>query len=339
MPRVVRFHETGAPDVLRVEDIDVPAAKAGEVRIQVAAFGLNRAEVMMRAGQYVATPEFPSRLGYEAAGIIESVGPGVTDFQVGDRVGVVPFLSSDSEGRWTGDSAVHGTYGELAVLPAEMVAHNPDNVSDLDCAAMWMQYVTAWGGIVKFAKVQAGETVLVTAGSSSAALGALQIAKAEGASVIATTRTGEKKSFLLEAGADHVIVTDEEDIAEAGLALTGGRGVDVIYDPVGGPNFEAFAKVTAPMARIVNFGVLERGPAHFDVLTMLAKRIVIRFHSIFDTARFPEQRERAKSYVYERAGSGVLKPIIDRVFPLDQIAEAHRHMESTTQRGKIVVTT
>ena len=106
------------PDVLRVEDIEVPAAKAGEVRIQVAAFGLNRAEVMMRAGQYVATPEFPSRLGYEAAGIIESVGPGVTDFQVGDRVGVVPFLSSDSEGQWTGDSAVHGQAGETVLVTA-----------------------------------------------------------------------------------------------------------------------------------------------------------------------------------------------------------------------------
>ncbi len=337
MSRIVRFHRAGDPGVLQIDDIEVPAPAAGEVRIAVTAFGINRAEVMLREGLYVADPTLPSRIGYEAAGMIESLGAGVAQFQVGDRVGVIPFLSADSSGGWTGESFKYGTNGDLAVVPVEMVARNPDNVSDIDCAALWMQYVTAWGGLVEFGKVGPGDDVLVTAASSSAALGAIQIAKVEGARVIATTRGADKKEFLLDAGADDVVVTDDEDLAESVLNLTNGKGFDLVYDPVGGPYFQAFADAAAPMAKIVNYGVLELGPAKFDVLTMLAKRLSIKFHSIFDTARFAESREAAKTYVYDRAQSGALKPIIDRVFPLDQIADAHAHMESNTQRGKIVV--
>ena len=338
MARVVRFDAHGGPEVLRISHEDVPPPGAGEIRIHVRAFGLNRAEVMARSGYYPALPPLPSRLGLEVAGEVESVGPGVTQFKQGDRVSVIPFLSYDHTGKWTPASFRYGTYGDMSLLPVEMATLNPDNVSDIDCAALWMQYVTAWGAIVEFARVQPGETVLVTAASSSAGLGAIEIAKAEGARVIASTRGASKRQFLLDGGADDVIVTDEEDLVEGVHTRTDGRGYDVVYDPIGGEIFRSLGMAAAPRARIINYGLLDtRAQIELDGFDMLGKRTVIRFHSVFDTARIPEERERAKIYVYEKAKAGFLRPTIDKVFKLDEIVDAHAHMESNVQRGKIVV--
>jgi NADPH:quinone reductase-like Zn-dependent oxidoreductase len=204
MARIVRIHEYGDASVLKLEDLEVSAPAANEVKISVKAFGLNRAEVMFRNHAYLQEAEFPSRLGYEAAGIVTAVGSDVTEITIGDSVALIPPL----------DIARWGTYGELANVPAHLVVKSPENLSFEEAAASWMQYVTAWGGLIEQAKLRQGDFVIVTAASSSVGLAAFQMARMVGATSIAITRTHAKKQALLDAGAAHVIVSDEEDIVE-----------------------------------------------------------------------------------------------------------------------------
>jgi len=328
MPRIVRFHATGDADVLKVEDAPLAEPGAGEVRLKVEAIGLNRAEVMYRRGQYLETPELPSRLGYEAAGTVESVGPGVSTLQVGDRVSTMPSFSIGK----------YGVYGESAIVPAYAAVPYPDNLTAVEGAAIWMQYLTAFGALVEYAQMQAQDAVLITAASSSVGLAAIQITKAVGASAIATTRGADKKQFLVDAGADHVIVTDEEDLAERAMAITSGTGASIIFDPVAGPMLESLAAAAAPRATIFEYGALAPAPTPFPLFTALAKGLTVRGYTLFEIVKDAEKLARARHYIHDALQSGKLKPVIDRTFPLDAIVEAHRYMESNRQKGKIVVT-
>ena len=210
MPRIVRFNKTGGPEVLKLYDEPLQEPGEGAVRFKVEAIGLNRAEVMFRDGKYAADPVFPSRIGIEGSGTIDALGAGVTGFKVGDKIAAIPFLSWDKWNNWTAESVMrYGIYGESAIVPAYTVVPNPDNISMVEAAAIWCQYLTAWGGIINYAKLTTDDIALITAASSSAGLGGLQIAKLTGAMTIAVTRPVGKKQFLLDAGADHVIVTDD----------------------------------------------------------------------------------------------------------------------------------
>ena len=328
MPKIVRFHETGGADVLKLEDLPLTEPGKEEVRIKVEALGLNRAEIMFRKGQYLETPQLPSRLGYEAAGIIDAIGPGVTDFQIGDRVSTIPSFSIGQ----------YGVYGESAIVPASAAAKYPPTLSAIEGAAIWMQYMTAYGALIHYGNITDTHTVLITAASSSVGLAAIQIVKAVGGVAIATTRGLEKKAFLLEAGADHVIVTDEEDLVERGLTLSAGKGVQVAFDPVAGPLLEQLAEVTAPGGIIFEYGALAPKPTPFPLFPALAKGLTVRGYTLFEIVKNPESLKRGKEYIYQGLKSGSLKPIIDRTFPLADIAEAHRYMVSNKQKGKIVVT-
>ena len=212
MPKIVRFYETGGAEVLKIEELPLVEPGEGEVRLTVEAIGINRAEVMFRQGQYLETPQPPSRLGYEAAGIMDAVGPGTSGINIGDRVGTIPSFSIGA----------YGVYGESAIVPAYAVAQYPKNLSSIEGAAIWMQFLTAFGALIEFGRLQKNAFVLITAASSSVGLAAIQIAKSVGAQVIAATRGTGKKSFLMGAGADHVIVTDEEDLVEGVKTITSG---------------------------------------------------------------------------------------------------------------------
>ena len=328
MPRIVRFHQTGGPDVLKIEDLPLAEPGKGEVRMKVEAIGLNRAEVMLRKGQYLETPQLPSRIGYEAAGIIDAVGPNVTDLRIGDRGSTIPSFPMSQ----------YGVYGESAIVPASAAAPYPDSLSAIEGAAIWMQYMTAYGALIEYGNLKTGDTVLITAASSSVGLAAIQIVKAKGGVAMATTRGADKKSFLLEAGADHVIVTDAEDVVERGMALTSGKGARLVFDPVAGPLLEQLAAVTAPGGIIFEYGALAPHPTPFPLFPALAKGLTIRGYTLFEIVKNPEMLKRGKDYIYQGLESGALKPIIDRTFPLVEIAEAHRYMVSNQQKGKIVVT-
>ncbi|MDR4460293.1 MAG: zinc-dependent alcohol dehydrogenase family protein [Nitrospirales bacterium] len=328
MPKIVRFHQIGGPEVLKLEDLPLAEPGKGEIRIKVEAIGLNRAEIMLRKGQYLETPQLPSRLGYEAAGVIDAVGPDVTGFSIGNRVSTIPSFPMSQ----------YGVYGESATVPAHAVAHYPENLSPIEGAAIWMQYMTAYGAIIEYGDLKKGDTVLITAASSSVGLAAIQIVRATGGVAIATTRGADKKAFLLEAGADHVIVTDEENLVERGMALTSGKGVRMVFDPVAGPLLEQLAAVTASGGIIFEYGALAPHPTPYPLFPALAKGLTIRGYTLFEIVKNPEMLKRGKEYIYQGLESGDLKPIIDRTFPLAEIAEAHRYMVSNQQKGKIVVT-
>ena len=168
MARIVRFHEYGDASVLKIENLDVPPPDNDEVQIDVKSFGLNRAEAMFRTHAYFQEAHFPSRLGFEAAGIVKTVGTSATGFKKGDAVSLI--LPTDVA-RW-------GTYGELANVPARNLVKHPENISFEQAAASWMQYVTGWGALIEQAKLTAGDFVIVTAASSSVGIAAFQIAKA-----------------------------------------------------------------------------------------------------------------------------------------------------------------
>ena len=328
MPKIIRFHETGGADVLQVEDLPVEEPGEGEVRLKVEAIGLNRAEVMFRRGQYLEDPELPSRLGYEAAGIVDAVGPGVGDIQIGNCVSTIPGFSM---GRY-------GVYGESAIVPAIRVASYPDNLSASEGTAIWMQYLAAYGALIDICQLKAGDTALISAASSSVGLAAIQVAKAAGAVAIAATRGSAKKQFLLDAGADHVIVTNEEDLGESVMAITAGTGANLIFDPIGGPLLQTLADAAAVGATIVEYGALSPDPTPFPLFSALKKGLTVRGYLLFEIVKDAQRLARGKQYIYDGLKSGALKPVIDSTFPLEAIADAHRYMESNQQKGKIVVT-
>ncbi|MGY4288406.1 NADPH:quinone reductase-like Zn-dependent oxidoreductase [Bradyrhizobium sp. LM2.7] len=243
MPRVVRFHQHGGPEVLGIETVDVTPPGGGEVQIRVKALGLNRAEALLRSGTYIETAAFPSGLGLEAAGIVEAVGDGMAGFAPGDAVSVVPPVSMV---RWP-------AYGELVTFPAELVVKHPPGLGFEAAAAVWMQYLTAYGALVDIAGLARGEVVVITAASSSVGLAAIQIANRIGAVPIAVTRTSAKRQALRDAGAADVVASAEEDIRSRLADVAGSNGPRVVFDAVGGPAFEPLTAVMAPGGILIEY--------------------------------------------------------------------------------------
>jgi NADPH:quinone reductase len=330
MPKIVRFYEFGEADVLKLEDLPLAEPGPGEVRLKVEAIGLNRAEVGFRAGRYLELPKrFPSTLGYEASGVIDAMGPGVNGFQVGERVSTIPAFSMLN----------YGMYGESVIAPTAAIAHYPKNLSPIEGTAIWMQYITAYGPLVEYGQVKAGDFVLITAASSSVGYSAIQIAKAQGAIAIATTRSETKKQMLLDKGADHIIVTDNEDLVSRVMEITNGHGIDLVFDAIAGPLLDTLATVAAPGATIFVYGALSPDSVTpFPLFPALQKGLKVQGYTLFEITTNSVKLKHAKQYIYEGLKSGELVPILDRTFTLDQIVEAHRYMESNQQNGKITVT-
>ena len=327
MPRSVRFYRTGGPDVLRLEDVAVPEPGIGEIRLRVRALGLNRAEAMYRSGAYVIDPVFPAQLGYEAAGTIDAIGPDVSGLAIGDAVSVVPAFSFLD----------YGLYGELVLAPARAVVRHPSSLDWRQAAAVWMPFATAWGALVEIAGLAPADVLLIPAASSSVGLAAIQIARQAGAVPVALTRTSAKSAELMEAGAAHVVATDEQDVVAEVMRITGGRGARVVFDPVGGPSFARLAQATAIGGIMIVYGALSTDPTPLPVLPVLGRHLTIRGYELFEVTMDDAKLERLKRFVTDGVASGALAPRIARSFPLEQIVEAHRFLESNTQVGKVVV--
>ena len=325
--RMVRFHATGGPEVLRIQEEPIPEPGKGEVRLRVKAIGLNRAEVMFRRGQYLETPVLPSKLGYEAAGVVEAVGPDVDRSWVGKKVSTIPaFLMTH-----------YGVYGEVTIVPIGAVATYPEKLTPEEGTSIWMQYLTAYGALIMYARISKGDFVIITAASSSVGIAAIEMANAEGAVSIATTRKSKKKGVLSQVGAAHVIATEDEDFLARVEQITGGKGARVIFDPIGGKGIELLAKAAAYGGTIYEYGALAPEPTPFPLFNALGKGLSIRGYTLREVFLDPKLRETAVRYVFERVEEGKFKPRVDRVFPFEQIVDAHRYMESNEQIGKIVV--
>lgn len=330
MARIARFHEIGGPEKIQLVDEDPGKPGKGELLVRVRAAGLNRAEWLYLHGQYLVEPKLPSRIGVEGSGIVEAVGAGVEGFAPGDEVSITPNMSP----------AEYGVIGEYALVPVQAVVPKAPNVSFEEAAAIWMAYPTAYGGLVVVGGLEegAGQTVVVSAASSSVGLPAIQIAKAHGATVIATSRGTAKKDAIMAAGADHLIATGEEDFAARVMEITGGRGFDIAFDPVAGPFLETLSAGAAIEATIVEYGALSLTDTPFPLFPAIGKGLrVCGFHLVYNLFDHPDRTERALAHLGAKLADGTYAPVIDQVFPLDRVADAYRHMEANRQIGKIIV--
>jgi len=327
MTQAVRFHELGGPEVLTLEEVSVREPGQDEVALKVEAVGLNRAESMYFHGQYFEQPQFPAGLGYEAVGVVTAVGPGVDSSLVGQKFGTIPGYSMNT----------YPVLAEKAVVPASALAALPPALSSVEGAAVWMQYCTAYGALVPLGHVGTGDFVLITAASSSVGLAAIQIARAEGATAIATTRTSAKKQQLLDLGADYVIATQEEDLPARVAEITGGKGARVIFDPVGGDYVSTLMQAAATEGTIYLYGGLSGQPTPYPMSGFM-KAVALTGYTFGVLRDSPERWEAMKSYIYGHLADGTFKPKVDRVFPLAEAADAYRYLESNAQVGKIVIT-
>ncbi|MFG1948643.1 zinc-dependent alcohol dehydrogenase family protein [Nonomuraea sp. NPDC048826] len=323
--RTVRFHELGGPDVLKIEDVRLDAPGPGEVRVRVEAIGLNRAEALFRAGTYYYQPTLPgSRLGFEAAGTVEKVGPEVTGFAPGDAVSII----SDQE------MSRHGVYADRVNVPARSLLPRPAPVDAITGAAVWTTYLTAYGALAEVGRANPGDSVVITAASSGVGLAAIQIANHLGAVPVAVTRTAAKSTRLLEAGAAHVIAADEGDLVSRVHAVTGGEGARIVFDAVGGPGLSELAETVAAGGLLVVYGWLDPRPAPLP----MNWPITVHGFNVGSITADPDRMSRARAFIEAGLRAGTLKPAVDRTFDLADIAEAHRYLESNTQVGKVVVT-
>jgi NADPH:quinone reductase-like Zn-dependent oxidoreductase len=325
--RGVRIHQFGGPEVLSIERVAVPPPAKDEVRLNIEAIGLNRTEITLRSGRSPNRPPLPAQIGFEAAAAIESIGDNVTGYRRGDRVALIPSYGASQ----------YGLYGEVALAPARSLVRIPDGTSSPEAAATWVAFGTAWCGLVAVGNLQAGQTVLISAASSSVGLAAIQTANRIEARPIALTRAGSKAEALIRHGAAHVIVTSEQDVQQEVNRFTDGRGVDLVFDAVGGPAFSNLVSATRNGGLLVLYGALEREATHIPPFDIFGRDLTIRGFALPVMVRDDVRLAELRSWVQSGLQDGTLKPTVANIFTLEQIVDAHRFMESGTQIGKVVV--
>lgn len=327
MSKVVRIHEQGSPEVLRLENLEVGEPGAAELRIRIEAIGLNRSEAAFRAGQYPVKPKFPAPMGYEACGVIEAVGAESREFKVGDRVCVLP----------TYRLGEYGVYAERAIVPARSVIPAPPNLGPVEAASLWMAFLTAMA-IIEITHATVGDYVIIRAASSSVGLAAIQLANWAGATPIAATRKSDKRQALLAHGAKHVIATEETNLVDEVMKITGGKGARIVFDPVGGPYVDTLAQAMAVDGTLFIYGGLSGQPTLHPHWPAAFKNLSIRGWVASTIWNYPDRFARAKELILRGLAEGHLKPVVAKTFRLDDIVEAHRYLESNAQVGKLMVT-
>jgi NADPH:quinone reductase len=311
----------GGPEALRPRTIQPPEPGPGEVRVRLEAIGVNFIDVYHRTGLYPLDPPFTP--GQEGAGIVDAVGPDVVELARGDRVAFAMQL---------------GAYAEQVVVPADRLVEVPEGVSLEHAAAAMLQGMTAHYLVHSTAALQQGDTVLVHAAAGGVGLLLVQMAAQTGARVIGTASTGEKAALARDAGAEHVILYTEENFTAEARRLTGGRGVQVVYDSVGRDTFEGSLRALAPRGTLVLFGQSSGPVEPFDP-SLLAKHgsLFLTRPSLAHYTSFREELVWRAGSVLNGVREGTLKLRIDRSYPLADAAEAHRALEGRETSGKLLL--
>ncbi len=319
--------KTGGPEALEIREVATPEPRADQVRVRVRACGINRADLMQSRGQYPAPPGVPAdRLGLEFAGEVESLGPGCTEpFQIGDRVfGIVG----------------GGGMAEFVVTHERMLARIPENLDWIEAAAVPEVFLTAHDALETQAKVEPGECVLIQAVSGGVGSAALQLARAMGCTVFGTSRTSWKLHRCIEEfGLDVGIDASVDDFAEVVLRETGGEGVQAIIDHIGAAALSSNIAALATTGRLVLVGLLSGAKAEINLGVLLRKRITVVGTTL--RARPLEEKiavtQRFAKRVVPWLARGVVRPVVDQVFPFEQVREAQERLESNAGLGKIIL--
>jgi putative PIG3 family NAD(P)H quinone oxidoreductase len=322
--KAVVFARPGGPEVLELRDVEAPVPGPLEVLIAVGATALNRADLLQRRGLYPPPPGASDILGLECAGVVTAVGPGTSAARVGDRV--MALLAG-------------GGYAEQVSVPERQTLPISDALDVTAAAAIPEAFLTAFEALFNVARVAPTEWVLVHAAAGGVGSAAIQLAKASGARVIATTSGGEKSDLARALGADHLVDYRSDDFAKVALDVTAGAGVDVVLDFVGASYAEAHARCLATGGRHVVVGLLGGAKASLDLGRLLMKRhtisgVVMRTRSLSDKAAIVEGFRRRFLPLFE---AGRLRPVLDRVYSLDEVRLAHERMEANQNLGKIVL--
>ena len=321
MVGVYRIHETGAPEVLRWEDEELPGPRGDQVLVRHTAIGLNYIDTYQRSGLYPLP--LPSRLGMEAAGVVEAVGDEVSDLAVGDRVAYAGTL---------------GAYAEANVVPAGRLVSVPEGISDEVAAASLLKGLTACYLLTRTFQAGPQHTLLVHAAAGGVGLILCQWARKIGATVIGTVGSEEKARLARENGADHTIVYRTEDVAARVREITGGRGVDVSYDSVGKDTFETSLDSLAPLGLFVSYGNASGNPPPLHAHELQRRGSLFFTRPTLGTyaARREDLRAMAAT-LYELVREGVVRVHINQRYPLSELARAHRDLEGRQTTGSTVL--
>jgi len=327
IPSLMRFIDHGsggAPEVLQAAQTGVPAPAVGEVLVKVAYAGVNRPDCLQRSGRYPPPPGASPILGLEASGHVVALGEGVTQWKVGDAVCGL---------------ANGGAYAEYVSIPEGQALPVPNGFSLLQAAALPENYFTVWTNVFQRGHLQAGETFLVHGGSSGIGLTAIQLAKAFGAKVLCTVGNADKVAACLKAGADVAIDYRQQDFVAQALAATEQKGVNIILDMVGGDYMQRNLQTLAIDGRLVQIAFLQSSKTEVDWIALMVKRLTftgstLRPRSAADKAQMAHE---LKTQVWPLLEKGQALPVIHQVFDLDQAAQAHALMESSTHIGKIML--
>ena len=314
----------GGPEVLKPEIRPVPSPRGGEVLIKVAAAGINRPDLLQRAGVYPPPPGASDLPGLEVAGEVVSCGDGATRYKIGDQVcALVP----------------GGGYAPYVATPEPQALPIPAGLSMIEAAALPETFFTVWVNVFGHGRLQPGETLLVHGGSSGIGTTAIQLGKAFGAKVLATAGNEAKCEVVRRLGADRAIDYKREDFVVVAKEATGGKGVDVILDMIGGSYVARNYRAAAERGRIVQIAFMGGAKAEVDFTALMIKRLIhtgstLRPRTVEEKAAIAQALE---TKVWPLLANGAVKPVIDRVYPLAEAAEAHRQMEAGDHIGKIVL--
>jgi putative PIG3 family NAD(P)H quinone oxidoreductase len=323
---VIEIAQPGGPEVLRPARRERPRPGAGEVLIQVEAAGVNRPDVLQRQGHYAPPPGASDIPGLEVAGAIVELGAGVRDWSVGDRVCAL---------------LAGGGYAEMAVAPAPQCLPIPAGLTAVEAAALPETFFTVWTNVFERGRLRAGETLLVHGGSSGIGTAAIALAHALGARVIATAGSPAKCAACERLGAERAIDYRQEDFVAAVREATGGRGVDVVLDMVGGDYTPRNVECLALEGRLVQIAFLRGPQTQLDLRPLLQRRLTITGSSL--RPRSVEEKgalaRAVREHVWPLIEAGRVRPVIHATFPLELAASAHRLMESSAHIGKIVLVT
>jgi len=342
--KAIRFHEFGGVDVLRYEDAPTPLLGVNQVRIQLKAAALNHLDIWVRSGTRERTIPLPHIPGSDGAGIIAEVGSGVSNINVGDRVVISPGVSCGScqmclEGRDNLCATYHvlgtredGTYAEYVNVSPNNIVSIPEMLSFADAAASSLVFLTAWHMLVTLARIRPGETVLVHGAGSGIGIAAIQICKLIGANVITTAGTDEKLAKAKELGADICINYREKDFLEEVRRLTVKRGVDVVFEHIGGEVFEKSVLLLKKGGRLVTCGATGEYIGKLDLRYLYAKHLTLLGSFMGTKAELVEVLK-----FFSPNSPKQLRPVIDSVFPLSDAKMAHQRMEERKNFGKIVL--
>jgi NADPH:quinone reductase len=323
MPKAIRLHATGGPEVLRWENVEVGEPGEGQARVRHTAVGVNFIDTYHRSGLYPLP--LPSGLGSEAAGVVEAIGPGVTGVRPGDRVAYA--------------GGPPGSYAEARLLPASILVPIPDGVTDQTAAAVMLKGMTAQYLIRRTYPVKAGETVLFHAAAGGVGLIACQWLKALGATVIGTVGSDEKATVARVHGCEHVIISTREDVARRVREITGGAGVPVVYDSVGKDTFMASLDCLLPLGLLVTFGNSSGKVTPFDVGVLSQKgSLYLTRPTLANYTATRSDLEATAKEVFDVIRSGKVKVEVRHTYPLAKAEQVHRDLEGRRTVGSIVMT-